>query len=123
MISHASADFDGAASVSRISLVLMLSMLLAGKRAVAQMPTPVANAPAAQLVPSGTTSALTLQQAEAIALRNNPQITIGNLRALVAQQFVREQRSALLPNPHLTLPAVDSTPPTRIPPAFLNNPT
>src|SRR5260370_42590442 len=82
MISHASADFDGAASVSRISLVLMLSMLLAGKRAVAQMPTPVANAPAAQRVPSGTTSALTLQQAKAMALRSNPQITNGKLRPL-----------------------------------------
>ncbi len=121
MISHASADFDGAASVSRISLVLMLSMLLAGKRAVAQMPTPVANAPAAQLVPSGTTSALTLQQAEAIALRNNPQITIGKLRALVAQQFVREQRSALLPNAYLSLTGVDSNPGTRIAAGFLNN--
>jgi len=100
----------------------MLSLLLAGERAVAQMPTPVANAPAAQLVPSGTTSALTLQQAEAIALRNNPQITIGKLRALVAQQFVREQRSALLPNAYLSLTGVDSNPGTRIAAGFLNNP-
>src|SRR5258708_13042309 len=87
----------------RFSLVVMLSILLAGERAVAQTPAPAANVPAAQPVPSGTTSALTLQQAEAIALRNNPQITIGKLRALVAQQFVREQRSALLPNPYLSL--------------------
>jgi outer membrane protein len=100
----------------------MLSLLLAGERAVAQMPTRVANAPAAQLVPSGTTSALTLQQAEAIALRNNPQITIGKLRALVAQQFVREQRSALLPNAYLGLTGVDSNPGTRIAAGFLNNP-
>jgi outer membrane protein len=100
----------------------MLSLLLPGERAVAQMPTPVANAPAAQLVPSGTTSALTLQQAEAIALRNNPQITIGKLRALVAQQFVREQRSALLPNAYLSLTGVDSNPGTRIAAGFLNNP-
>ena len=107
--------------MSRISLVAMLSLLLAGERAVAQMPTPVANAPAAQLVPSGTTSALTLQQAEAIALRNNPQITIGKLRALVAQQLVREQRSALLPNAYLSLTGVDSNPGTRIAAGFLNN--
>src|SRR4029077_7510485 len=37
---------------------------------------------------SGT--ALTLAQAEATALRNSPQITIGKLRELVAQQYVRE---------------------------------
>ncbi len=106
----------------RISLVAMLSILLAGERAVAQMPTPAANVPAAQPVPSGTTSSLTLQQAEAIALRNNPQITIGKLRALVAQQFVREQRSALLPNAFLSLTAVDSNPGSRIAAGFLNNP-
>lgn len=108
-------------SMRRISLVVMLSMSPVWERAVAQMPAPAANAPA-QLVPSGTTSALTLRQAEAIALRNNPQITIGKLRALVAQQFVREQRSALLPNAYLSLTAVDSNPGTRIAAGFLNNP-
>ncbi|HZC82668.1 MAG TPA: hypothetical protein VE222_13315, partial [Nitrospiraceae bacterium] len=40
---------------------------------------------------------LSLAEAEAITLKNNPQITIGKLHALVAQQFVRETRSALLP--------------------------
>src|SRR5260370_20948044 len=110
MISHASADFDGAASVSRISLVLMLSMLLAGKRAVAQMPTPVANAPAAQLVPSGTTSALTLQQAEPIALGNNPQLTIGKLHAPVPHPFVRYQPAARPPNYYATLTSDDYHP-------------
>src|SRR5260370_8044386 len=105
MISHASADFDGAASVSRISLVLMLSMLLAGKRAVAQMPTPVANAPAAQLVPSGTPSALTLQQAEPIALRNNPQIPTAKLRPLFPPHLVSDQPPPPQPTPHLPLPA------------------
>jgi outer membrane protein len=107
----------------RISLVAMLSILLAGERAVAQMPTPAAKGPAAQPVPSGTTSSLTLQQAEAIAVRNNPQITIGKLRALVAQQFAREQRSALLPNAFLSLTAVDANPGSRIAAGFLNNPT
>jgi outer membrane protein len=101
----------------------MLSMLLAGERAVAQTPTPAANAPSVQLVPSGTTSALTLQQAEAIALRSNPQIIIGKLRALVAQQFVREQRSAIMPNAFLSLTAVDANPGSRIAAGFLNNPS
>jgi outer membrane protein len=70
--------------------------------------------------PSGT--ALTLAQAEATALRNNPQITIGKLRALVAQQYVRETRSALLPTAYLSLTGVDSEAGSRIAAGALNNP-
>jgi outer membrane protein len=65
---------------------------------------------------------LTLQQAEAIALKNNPQITIGKLHALEAQQFVRETRSGLLPNAYLSLTGVDSNPGSRIAAGGLNNP-
>jgi outer membrane protein len=65
---------------------------------------------------------LTLQQAEAIALKNNPQITIGKLHALEAQQFVRETRSALLPNAYLSLTGVDSNPGSRMAAGGLNNP-
>ncbi|MFI5057053.1 MAG: TolC family protein [Candidatus Acidiferrales bacterium] len=65
---------------------------------------------------------LTLRQAEGIALKNNPQITVGKLRALEAQQFVRETRSALLPTAYLSLTAVDSNPGSRIAAGGLNNP-
>src|SRR5260370_40079385 len=65
---------------------------------------------------------LTLAQAEAIALKNNPQITIGKLSALVAHQYVREARSALLPNAYLGLTAVDSNPGSRLAAGGLNNP-
>jgi len=65
---------------------------------------------------------LTLAQAEALALKNNPQITIGKLRALVAQQYVREARSALLPNAYLSVTAVDSNPGSRLSAGGLNNP-
>jgi outer membrane protein len=65
---------------------------------------------------------LTLQQAEAIALKNNPQITVGKLRALEAQQIVRETRSALLPNAYLSLTGVDANPGSRIAAGGLNNP-
>jgi outer membrane protein len=65
---------------------------------------------------------LTLQQAEGIAQKNNPQITVGKLRALEAQQFVRETRSALLPTAYLSLTAVDSNPGSRIASGGLNNP-
>jgi outer membrane protein len=63
-----------------------------------------------------------LAQAEAIALKNNPQITIGRLRALAAQQYVREARSALMPNAYLSLTAVDANPGSRIAAGGLNNP-
>jgi outer membrane protein len=65
---------------------------------------------------------LTLAQAEALALRNNPQITIGKLRALVASQYVREARSALLPTAYLSVTAVDANPGSRISAGGLNNP-
>jgi outer membrane protein len=65
---------------------------------------------------------LTLAQAEALALKNNPQITIGNLRALVARQYVREARSVLLPTANLSLTAVDSNPGSRLASGALNNP-
>ena len=65
---------------------------------------------------------LTLAQAEATALKNNPQITIGKLRALVARQYVREARSALLPNAYLSVTGVDSNPGSRLAAGALNNP-
>ena len=71
--------------------------------------------------PTGTT--LTLAQVEALALKNNPQITIGKLRALAAQQYVREARAALMPNAYISLTAVDANPGSRLTAGFLNNPT
>jgi outer membrane protein len=65
---------------------------------------------------------LTLAQAEAIALRNNPQVTVGRLRTLIAREFVREQRSALLPIASVNLTGVDSNPGSRIAAGGLNNP-
>ena len=77
------------------------------------------NAPAR---PRNQSISLTLPQAEALALKNNPQITIGKLRALVARQYVREARSALLPNAYLSVTAVDSNPGSRLSAGGLNNP-
>jgi outer membrane protein len=72
--------------------------------------------------PSQPGRTLTLTQAEALALRNNPQITIGKLRALAANQYVREARSALLPTAYLSVTAVDANPGSRIAAGGLNNP-
>ncbi|HET6929849.1 MAG TPA: TolC family protein [Candidatus Acidoferrum sp.] len=65
---------------------------------------------------------LTIQEAEVIGLRNNPQITVGKLRALQAREFVREARSALMPDVNLSVTGVDSNPGSRIAAGSLTNP-
>jgi outer membrane protein len=82
-----------------------------------------------QAIPSSMTASsdhsgtsLTLREAEAMALKNNPQISIGKLQALVAQQGVRETRSALLPNAYLSVTGVDAHDNSRISAGALNNP-
>lgn len=86
---------------------------------------PAARAPISptqtQTPPSGRL--LTLQEAEATAVKNNPQITAGKLQAMQAHEFVREARSALLPQANLSLTAVESNPGSRIAAGLLNNPT
>ena len=101
--------------------LLTLLFTLATVSANAQAPgNPATPQTAGQASPAGTP--LTLAQAEASALKNNPQITVGRLRALVAQQYVREFRSALMPNANLSITAVDANPGSRLTAGFLNNP-
>jgi outer membrane protein len=102
----------------RYFFAVTLSYLLLCSPAGAQMQGNSGSTPS----PAQTGIPLTLQQAEAIALKNNPQITIGKLHALEAQQFVRETRSALLPNAYLSLTGVDSNPGSRMAAGGLNNP-
>ncbi|HEY2822148.1 MAG TPA: TolC family protein [Candidatus Acidoferrum sp.] len=77
---------------------------------------------ATEAKPAAERTTLTLKQAEALALRNNPQITIGKLRALEAREYVRATRSALLPTAYLSLTGVDSEVGSRIAAGGLNNP-
>jgi outer membrane protein len=65
---------------------------------------------------------LTIQQAEAIALRNNPQITVGRLQALQSRESVRETRATLLPQAYLSVTGVESDPGSRISSGFITNP-
>jgi len=76
--------------------------------------------PAQGAAPAGTP--LSRKQAEALALRNNPQITVGKLRTLEAAQYVRAQRSALFPTAYLSLTGVDASDRARIAAGALNNP-
>jgi len=65
---------------------------------------------------------LTLKEAEALVIRNNPQITGARLQALAAQQVVREARSSYWPTAIANLTAVDSQANSRIASGGLNNP-
>ncbi len=57
---------------------------------------------------------LTRQQAEQLALKNNPRISVAALLALAQEQVVRETRSALLPKLNGNVTGVDAEEATRI---------
>jgi outer membrane protein len=66
---------------------------------------------------------LSLRQAEALALKNNPQVSVARLTALASQQVTREVRSSLWPAASANLTGVDADPGSRITAGALNNPT
>ena len=87
-------------------------------------PYPTANTPPSS-VPQATTgvsTSLNLQQAEALAIKSNPQIAVGRLIALASQQVTREVRSNLWPTATGDLTGVDSQSGSRITAGALNNP-
>ena len=91
------------------------ALLYALSANAAQQPASPANPTArASSGAAAASTPLTLRQAETIALQNNPQITVGKLRALEAHEFVRETRSALLPTANVNLTGVDSEAGSRI---------
>jgi len=65
---------------------------------------------------------LSLKDAEAQALKNNPQISVARLTALASQQVTREVRSNLWPTAEANLTGVDSRANSRITAGGLNNP-
>ena len=75
----------------------------------------------AQSGPAAPTS-LSVHDAQALALKNNPQISIARLNALASVEVTREFRSSLWPTAQIALPAVDANPGTRITAGALNNP-
>jgi outer membrane protein len=66
---------------------------------------------------------LTVKDAEALAIKNNPQISVARLTALASGQVTREVRSNLWPSAHIDLTGVDANPGSRITAGALNNPT
>jgi len=84
--------------------------------------------PNPQPVPSQNPSAaipkitLSIKDAEAIALKNNPAISVARLSALAAQQVTRESRSSLWPTAYADVTGVDARADSRITAGGLNNP-
>ncbi len=69
-----------------------------------------------------TPTKLTVQQAEGLALKNNPQISVARLNVLASHEVVREARSSLWPTATANLTGVDAHDDSRIAAGGLNNP-
>jgi outer membrane protein len=82
---------------------------------------PALSQPAQGSTPAPTI--LTVKDAETLALKNNPQISVARLTALASRQVTREVRSNLWPTARIDLTAVDANPGSRITAGALNNPT
>jgi outer membrane protein len=65
---------------------------------------------------------LSLKDAEELALRQNPQISVAHLLALASQQVTREVRSNLWPTANADITGVDAQENSRITAGGLNNP-
>jgi outer membrane protein len=101
------------------AVLAMVATAVAGQQQGS--PIPPTPAMSAQTNPAGGRR-LTLEEAETIALRRNPEITVGKLEALEAREFVRETRSAFYPQANLSVTGVTSNPGSRIAAGFLTNP-
>jgi outer membrane protein len=79
--------------------------------------------PLVQGSPSSNVMRLSVKDAEALALKNNPAISVARLNALASGQVTREVRSNLWPQAYGNLTAVDARENSRITAGFLNNPS
>jgi outer membrane protein len=70
-----------------------------------------------------TPQKLTLQQAQAIAVKNHPQVSAALLAALASNQVVTETRSAFFPNVYGSVTGAGAVADSRIAAGLLNNPT
>ncbi len=82
---------------------------------------PMPAAPQNAMQPAGPR--LTLAQAEQMAIRNNPNISVARLVAMAQAQVTREVRSAEMPTAIGDLTAVDAHDNSRITAGLLNNPS
>ena len=74
------------------------------------------------IAPPSNVVRLSVKDAEALALKNNPAISVARLGALASEQVTREVRSSLWPQAYGNLTAVDARNNSRITAGGLNNP-
>ena len=98
-----------------------MALVLGQQMSQATLPQSTPAAGAAQGTAS-TVTMLSIQDAQTLALKNNPQISIGRLTALASEQVTREVRSAYWPQAQVALTAVDAPTNTRITAGAINNP-
>jgi outer membrane protein len=87
-----------------------------------EVPAPPAISPSPQLPTRGPLRKLTLQDAEALAIKNNPQISVYHLIYLASNEMTREAKSAYYPSINGNLTAVGSQQGSRIAAGALNAP-
>jgi len=100
--------------VSGKTLLILASIACLAASMAAQAPA-TNSAPAAPL-------RLSVLDAEALALRNNPQVSVYRLLAMASQQVTREAKSNYYPNFYGSVTAVEPQPGSRIAAGALNNP-
>ena len=119
-------------SIGLFCVIAWSSLLYAQSTSVVQNPAPT---PPAAPSPSQETTVgktdqptppivvrLSVKDAEATALKNNPTISVARLNALASQQVVREVRSNFWPQAYANVTAVDARNNSRITAGALNNP-
>ncbi len=101
-------------------LIAAFTIRLAGQQ-MPGSPSPLIAAPSSQGSATSNGRELTIKDAEAIGLKNNPQITVGKLEALQAQEVVREVRSTLMPQISVDLTGVGADGGSRISTGYLTD--
>jgi outer membrane protein len=97
------------------SVAFLMGVLALSIQSLAQ------SAPSVQSPPSSSVIRLSVKDAESIALKNNPAISVARLNALASGQVTREVRSSLWPQSDASLTAVDARDNSRITAGGLNN--
>src|ERR1700733_8561378 len=97
------------------SVAFLLGVLALSIQCLAQ------SEPSVQSPSSSSVMRLSVKDAESIALKNNPAISVARLNALASGQVTREVRSSLWPQSDASLTAVDARDNSRITAGGLNN--
>jgi outer membrane protein len=103
-----------------IFLAALALPLAAAAQTVATLPDAPAPPLMAQAVNTNAIPTLTRQQAEAMAIRQNPDISVSKLLALAQHQVVRQARSANMPTFTGNITAVDAQDGSRISAGYLS---